>query len=211
MSEDLVKSPRKLPKSSKGHAIFDSLLEGASRVLSGLGFDKTTTNRIAERAGVSIGSLYQYFPNKDAILAGLIDRELKKQLVVIRETLEAHKKDSAEAQIEIVISKVFELFLRDREALRQVFINANRLDRINQIFMTNQKVTELFLEFFTASEKKLYVRDVESAIIVMNNAFVGAMQYIFFCNVDDRGIEGIRRELVAMLQAYIAVPFSKVT
>jgi AcrR family transcriptional regulator len=52
------------------------ILEAASRILETRGFAGYTTNAVAERAGVSIGSLYQYFPNKDALAAALIDREI---------------------------------------------------------------------------------------------------------------------------------------
>jgi AcrR family transcriptional regulator len=48
-----------------------AILEGAAQVLEAEGFDATTTDRIAERAGVSVGTLYQYFPSKDAVLAML--------------------------------------------------------------------------------------------------------------------------------------------
>lgn len=50
----------------------DAILEGAARILEEDGIAQLNTNRIAERAGVSVGSLYQYFPSKDAIIAELI-------------------------------------------------------------------------------------------------------------------------------------------
>jgi AcrR family transcriptional regulator len=52
-----------------------AILEAAARILEREGFEGYTTNAVAERAGVSIGSLYQYFPNKDAITKALIQRE----------------------------------------------------------------------------------------------------------------------------------------
>jgi AcrR family transcriptional regulator len=51
-----------------------SILEAATEVIDDVGWSRASTNRIAERAGVSIGSLYQYFPNKEAILAGLFEK-----------------------------------------------------------------------------------------------------------------------------------------
>jgi AcrR family transcriptional regulator len=50
------------------------VLEAATRVLAKEGYEKATTNRIAEQAGISVGSLYQYFPSKDAILVALLAR-----------------------------------------------------------------------------------------------------------------------------------------
>jgi AcrR family transcriptional regulator len=67
--------PRKLPAQSRSTATVDSVLEAAARILERHGFEGYTTNAIAERAGVSIGSFYQYFPNKDAVTVALIEQE----------------------------------------------------------------------------------------------------------------------------------------
>jgi AcrR family transcriptional regulator len=68
--------PRKLPKQSRSEATVRAILEAAAQVFERQGYAATTTNRIAERAGVSIGSLYQYFPNKDAILVALVQQHI---------------------------------------------------------------------------------------------------------------------------------------
>jgi len=73
--------PRKSPKQSRSAYTVDVILEGAAHILESAGIEEYTTNRIAERAGVSIGSLYQYFPSKDAVTIALIDREEKKLVV----------------------------------------------------------------------------------------------------------------------------------
>jgi AcrR family transcriptional regulator len=67
--------PRKAPLQRRSAATVDAILEAAARILESGGFDGYTTNAIAELAGVSIGSLYQYFPNRDALTAALIERE----------------------------------------------------------------------------------------------------------------------------------------
>ena len=67
--------PRKLPEQSRSAATVTAVLEAAARILERDGLEGYTTNAVAERAGVSIGSLYQYFPNKDALTVALIERE----------------------------------------------------------------------------------------------------------------------------------------
>ncbi|MCB9593320.1 MAG: TetR/AcrR family transcriptional regulator [Sandaracinaceae bacterium] len=52
----------------------DAILDATAHVLVREGYDKTSTNRVAERAGVSVGSVYQYFPNKEALVGELVDR-----------------------------------------------------------------------------------------------------------------------------------------
>ncbi|MCW6512909.1 TetR/AcrR family transcriptional regulator [Lichenifustis flavocetrariae] len=74
--------PSESGPSGAGGAAVDTILEGATHILKKLGFEGYTTNAIADRAGVSIGSLYQYFPNKDAVTLTLIERE---SAVLVRE------------------------------------------------------------------------------------------------------------------------------
>jgi len=68
--------PRKLPKQPRSEATVEAIIEAAAQVFERHGYAAGTTNHIAERAGVSIGSIYQYFPNKDAILVALVRRHL---------------------------------------------------------------------------------------------------------------------------------------
>ncbi len=65
---------RKLPRQERARETVDVILEATARTLVRVGYDRTSTNRVALEAGVSIGSLYQYFPNKEALVAALIDR-----------------------------------------------------------------------------------------------------------------------------------------
>jgi AcrR family transcriptional regulator len=65
---------RRHPRQARSQATIDAIIEAAAQLISRHGLDGFNTNAVAERAGVSIGSLYQYFPNKDAIMAALIRR-----------------------------------------------------------------------------------------------------------------------------------------
>lgn len=62
---------RKRPSQKRSQVTFDAILEASAQLLAKQGYAGTTTNAIAERAGVSIGSVYEYFPGKDAIFAAL--------------------------------------------------------------------------------------------------------------------------------------------
>jgi len=70
------KSPRRKPKQARAHETVDVVFEAAARVLRDQGYARATTNRIAEAAGVSVGTVYEYFAGKDAIFEELIRREL---------------------------------------------------------------------------------------------------------------------------------------
>jgi len=73
-------SPRKQPRQERSRATVDAIVEAAARVFAERGFARGSTNRIAEQAGVAIGSLYEYFPNKAAILVAVAERHLERML-----------------------------------------------------------------------------------------------------------------------------------
>ncbi len=67
-------SPRKMASQRRSRSTVDALVEATARVLIKEGYDRASTNKIAAKAGVSIGSLYQYFPSKEALVAAVIER-----------------------------------------------------------------------------------------------------------------------------------------
>ena len=76
MQRQVRTTPRKRPRQARSRATVDSVLEATARVLVKRGFDGLTTNLVADEAGVSIGSLYQYFPNKAALVGALIENHV---------------------------------------------------------------------------------------------------------------------------------------
>lgn len=84
MTQKLRTNPRKLASQERSRSTVDALLEATARVLVKEGYDRASTNRIAEVAGVSIGSLYQYFPSKEALVAAVIDRHTQEVSQVTR-------------------------------------------------------------------------------------------------------------------------------
>src|SRR5271154_816863 len=77
-------TPRKLPTQQRSEATVEAILQAAAQVFARHGYAAGTTNRIAERAGVSIGTLYQYFPNKDALLVALAESHLREAEGILR-------------------------------------------------------------------------------------------------------------------------------
>lgn len=95
-------TPRKLPQQDRSKVTVDAILTATTRILTEEGYDKASTNRIAERAGISIGSLYQYFPNKESLIAALRDRHVSSMMQLIESKL----KELATAPIEVVVTEL---------------------------------------------------------------------------------------------------------
>lgn len=98
--------PRKKPRQARAKFTVDAIVEATAQVLLEYGYDKFTTARAAERAGVSIGSLYQYFPNKAALAGAVIDRCCENFLAAFRGAVADRGPalaDCIEAMIEVTL------------------------------------------------------------------------------------------------------------
>jgi AcrR family transcriptional regulator len=114
-------SPRKVPRQERSRLTVEAILDAAARVFERHGYAAGTTNRIAERAGVSIGSLYQYFPNKDAILVALVERHLDEGTAVAGPVLAALA--AQRPPVEVAMRRLVEAMValhRERPALHRV-------------------------------------------------------------------------------------------
>lgn len=97
-------SPRKAPSQPRSAHTVEAILEGAAHILELQGLDGYTTNAIAARAGVSIGSLYQYFPTKDAVTVALIERERTELVRDALQTLaQADRRTALRQLIEVAV------------------------------------------------------------------------------------------------------------
>lgn len=77
--------PRKTPRQQRSQATVGYIVEAARQILYSEGADAVTTRRVAERSGVAVGSLYQYFPNRDAILARLAEEEVIRESAAMQQ------------------------------------------------------------------------------------------------------------------------------
>ncbi len=82
-------TPRKQPRQARARRTVEAIVEAAAQVFEREGYARATTDRIAERAGVSIGTLYQYFPNKDALLVALAQCHADAGVTRVRDLLAA--------------------------------------------------------------------------------------------------------------------------
>ncbi|QGM97969.1 TetR/AcrR family transcriptional regulator [Methylocystis parvus] len=83
--------PRKSPVQARSSATVETLRVAAIQVLTREGLSRCTTTRIAERAGMSVGSLYQYFPNRDALLAAVLEKHLDGVAGAVDRACRAHR------------------------------------------------------------------------------------------------------------------------
>ena len=132
--------PRKLPRQARSRASFDAILGGCARILERGGYESLTTNRVAEAAGVGIGTLYDFFPNREAIVVALAEDRLARLAGHVRDGL-AHAEglDPYEA-LDLLIRRIVSAVSADR-ALYRVLLREAR-------FLRNSAETRHALETF---------------------------------------------------------------
>jgi AcrR family transcriptional regulator len=95
--------PRKLPRQARARATRDAILEAAAQIIGAGGLSAFNTNAVAERAGVSIGSLYQYFGNKDALMVALIHRQQENQLTSVTKAVASVERSDLTTTIRVIV------------------------------------------------------------------------------------------------------------
>jgi AcrR family transcriptional regulator len=193
-------TPRKLPKQARSEATVEAVLEAAAQVFECLGYAAGTTNRIAERAGVSIGSLYQYFPNKDAILVALVRRHLAESTAVLEPHLKRLERGAS-----------FDQLLPDVvEAMVAMHALAPGLHRV--LFEETQLPPALRAELdgleerlvdLTAGALADDLRDPRLTGRVIVNTIEGLTHRLILRRPTGVGSAQIAREITALVRAYI--------
>jgi AcrR family transcriptional regulator len=112
---------RRVPRQSRGQRRIEAILDAAERLFAEIGYDATTTNAIAARAQTAIGSLYQFFPNKEAILRALVARfldQLRALLDAALSDVAAHGALSLEQTLDRVLDPLLALYASRAGILR---------------------------------------------------------------------------------------------
>ena len=113
--------PRKLPAQERSKATYEAILKATAQVLAAEGVDRVNTNRVAEVAGVSIGSLYQYFPNKESMMQALIDSYASRLVQHLSGYLEQLSQEPASGAIRSYVKAMLSLPREDPE-LHRAFV-----------------------------------------------------------------------------------------
>jgi AcrR family transcriptional regulator len=173
MTRKTLTQPRKNASQERSRATVDALVEATARVLVKEGFDKASTNRIAEKAGVSIGSLYQYFPCKEALVAAVIDRHNEKVMRVVRAALVDVASRPVNEAVRRLVAVAIEAHRIDPRLHSVLAEQIPRTGRLKNIESFNREAHALFLAYLGAHRDELRVTDLELAAFMCASAIEG--------------------------------------
>ncbi|MBL6615490.1 MAG: TetR family transcriptional regulator [Reyranella sp.] len=205
MARTLPTIPRKSASQQRSKATVEALLDATARVLVRDGYDRASTNRIAAKAGVSVGSLYQYFPNKEALVAALVARHNREMLQLIRDALKkVASLDLATAMREMV-KATLDAHLVD-PALHRIFADqVPRMGQLAKIEALKEETFALIRAYLEDRRKEIAVRDLDAATSILATT-VEALTHEFVINKPnalDRDRDRFVNEVTRLVAGYL--------
>jgi AcrR family transcriptional regulator len=166
MARKPATKPRKYAAQQRSRATVDALVEATARILVKEGFDKASTNRIAEKAGVSVGSLYQYYPSKEALVAAVIDRHNQEIMRVVRGALADVAALPIEQAVRRIVAVAIEAHRVDPRLHRVLAEQIPRTGRLADVEVFSRENFTLFRTYLEHHRDELGVADLELAAFV---------------------------------------------
>jgi AcrR family transcriptional regulator len=199
--------PRKRPVQARSRATVDAILGAATRLFSTHGYAATTTNHIAERAGVSVGSLYEYFPNKDAILVALMRAHLREGEAVLRAAAAdtaGERRDVARVVRRFAHAMV-QLHARDRALHRVLFEEAPLPRSLRQHLGELEHAATQIVEAWLRGSPGVTRRDPARAAAVIVNTVEGLTHKLVVHGGLGDDLDAYVDEIVALVTGYLRV------
>jgi AcrR family transcriptional regulator len=195
--------PRKLPAQDRSRATVTAILDAAARILVKDGYDAFTTNRVAEKAGVSIGSLYQYFPNKEALIGELQRRHIAE----LEQGMEAMAAESATAPLADVVRAAVERNVRahlvDPALHRVLSEEVPAVGKFDWEAAFVERAKRLVRRALDARRDEIVVPDLDIAVYIVMSAVEAAIHDAVSERPADVRSGALAEEVTRMIVSYL--------
>jgi AcrR family transcriptional regulator len=193
--------PRKTPVQARSTASVDAILKATVQVLRRVGKDKLTTTRVAARAGVSVGTLYQYFPNKSALLRAAMRLHMAEILAEVDKVCVAQRGQPVEQMAEALAVAFLAVKMRDPKKSRALYavssdvegakITASAVTRVNHAIVGLQSAPEVL------------TTDLQLMATVLQSTIAGVKRQLLESDMPEAQFEVMQRELVLVVRSYV--------
>ncbi|HEX4515228.1 MAG TPA: TetR/AcrR family transcriptional regulator [Polyangiaceae bacterium] len=166
----IVTKARKAPVQDRSKETARVILTATARVLVDVGYDHASTNKVAEVAGVSIGSLYRYFPSKEALVAALIERHVEEMLAVCESKLV----EMADAPLDAAAREIVRAILRAQSVnprLHRILIQqVPRVGQLRNVDALQERFGVLVKAYLENRKKELRPKNIDLAVFMLVRA-----------------------------------------
>jgi AcrR family transcriptional regulator len=199
--------PRKRPVQTRSQRTVDAVMKAAAQVFASRGYAGGTTNHIAERAGVSIGTLYEYFPNKDALLVALMEKHIREgEQVLQRAAAEMAGRTAGIRDSVLHFVRAMVEFHAHERALHRVLFEESPLPRRVQHLLAEleQRVTEQ-VETLIRGARDVRVENPALTAAIVVQAVEG-LTHKLVLHGEDEDVETYVGEITRLVTSYLTTP-----
>lgn len=132
--------PRKVPQQRRSQRTREEILEAAARLLNRHALEEVSTNHIAQKTGISIGTLYKYYPNKDSILADLSLMYMQKDAELVGAIFDKYRGGQLSALLDELVDALMAVHIHDARVRGVVYQNLGRLRLVTEAQNTRQQI-----------------------------------------------------------------------
>ncbi|MGA7221973.1 MAG: TetR/AcrR family transcriptional regulator [Candidatus Acidiferrales bacterium] len=200
--------PRKTPVQARSTVTVEAISEATIQVLLSRGVERLTTTRVAERAGVSVGTLYQYYPNKQSLLFAVVENHMNR----VAAKVEAACESACHRPLSEMIKEMVEAFVEAKmerpdisAALYRVAGDLGGPALVKRASQRSRKAVGAMLQ--TVTDVK-FPPD-EFAVDIMLSAMAGAMRALLEAGPTASSVRKSREQLVLLCQSYMAAATAK--
>ncbi|MDE1155025.1 MAG: TetR/AcrR family transcriptional regulator [Acidobacteriaceae bacterium] len=198
-----IEKQRKQPIQARSTATVDAILEAALQVLVHVGKEKLTTTLVAQRAGVSVGTLYQYFPNKRSLLQAVLRKHLSQVTEIFESTCKAQQGQALCPMIRAIATAFFQAKMQQPRAGLALYAVSADIDGLSITEDLRLRQEAAFAAALASSPERL---SVEATLVAftLQSTMIGVARRILESRIPVREHAGLHQELLSMLCAYVA-------
>ncbi len=197
-------APRKEPKQERSRFLVETILEAAARVLVDDGYEGATTNRVAEVAGVSIGSLYQYFPTMDSMVVRLYEQLRDAELQICDFAIDQVAGKPLEEATREFLQTLFGFWGERTALITQLAGAVPRLEAAElHVAPLDERAEALVLRFLRSREGQLRDVDPELAALIMGRSLLATLGHVLAHRPELLIEAPLMDELVHLATAYL--------
>jgi AcrR family transcriptional regulator len=196
-------SPRKKPRQERSQATVDAILDATARVLCNTGYDRASTNRIALAAGVSVGSLYQYFPSKEALVAALAERHTEQMTSLVKRKLHEVSTMPVDVAVRTMIRAMFDAHAVDPKLHKVLIEQVPRVGKLEKVVAVEREVACLVQVFLEARRGDLRRSNVDAAAFVLCHVVEAVTHAAVLAELDVPRSRDVEDELTDMILRYL--------
>ena len=194
--------PRKSPVQARSTATIEVLHEATIQVLLKEGIVKCNTTRIAERAGVSVGSIYQYYPNRDSLLAAVLQRHLDSVAEKIEELCLKYEKTSIKTLISALVDEIILAKLSNPEESKALYAISGERGGLDLSKRMNDRMLAAISNLLeSASDIEFDDSQIVSEFVL--GAIMGLIRRVLENQVTDKVEQVLESHLKLMVVAYL--------